>query len=119
MAFRSDVIVDWSQSPRIITILAPSTEIIIQDLVDTLRELEQQPANLIYSSIISAAGKETLGGGVSVGITATLLNAHLAFEARLTPDVDGTVTTGGVTTFSDTGADFVTAAVQRGSVIIN
>ena len=119
MAFRSDVIVDWSVSPRIVTVQAPSTEITIQDLLDTLRELEQEMANIIFNSIISAAGKEALGGGVTVGITATLLDAQVAFEARLTPDVDSTVTTAGTTTHTDSAADFVTAGVQRGSVVIN
>ena len=40
MAIRNDVTVDWSVYPRIITVLAPSTEITMQDMLDTLRELE-------------------------------------------------------------------------------
>jgi hypothetical protein len=39
-----------------------------------------------YEYLISAAGKEPLGGGVSVGITTTLNNAYVAFEARPGPD---------------------------------
>jgi hypothetical protein len=85
MAVRTDVIIDWTLSPRVITVLSPSTEIIIQDLLDTCREAEDDLPNLIYKQIISAAGKENLGGGVKVGITATLLNAILAFEARPGP----------------------------------
>jgi len=35
-----------------------------------------------YPRLISAAGKEDLGGGVAVGITVTLQNAKVAFESR-------------------------------------
>lgn len=85
MAVRTDVTVDWGQSPRLITVASPATEITIQDLVDTLRDLEDNLANIQYDQIISAAGKEDLGGGVQVGITATLLDALLQFEARSGP----------------------------------
>lgn len=86
MAVRDDIRVNWALSPRIITILAPSTEITIQDLHDTLTDMEDEPANLGFDQIISTSGKEPLGGGVFVGLTATLLNAKIAFEARLGPD---------------------------------
>jgi len=42
--------------------------------------------HLGYPRLIDAAGKEPLGGGVSVGITATLQNAVVAFEGRPGPD---------------------------------
>lgn len=80
MTVRTDVDIDWNISPRIITIESPSTEISLQDLVDTCRYLEALTENITYDSIISASGKEDLGGGLEVGITATLLNALLAFE---------------------------------------
>lgn len=83
MTVRSDLQFDWISSPRIITVLAPSTEITIQDLVDTCRVNED--LNLQYPKIINANGKDSLGGGVFVGITATLQNAVLAFEARPGP----------------------------------
>ena len=122
MAQRSDITVRWDLSPRLITIAAPSTEITIQDLHDTLRELEAQQQNLIYPSIIETAGKESLGGGVSVGLTATLQNACISFEARLTSITDGYATaftpTGG-TIFTDSNAMFITDGVERGGVIIN
>jgi len=85
MTARNDVSVNWSSSPRIITVLAPSTEITIQDLVDTCRINEEQLFNLQYPKLIDANGKDALGGGVFVGITATLQNALLAFEARSGP----------------------------------
>jgi len=86
MVVRSDLTFNWASSPRLITVQSPSTEITIQDLVDTCRNEEQKLQNLGYDRLIDAAGKEPLGGGVLVGITATLLNAQLAFEARPGPD---------------------------------
>lgn len=85
MVVRVDINFNWNSSPRIITIAAPSTEINIQDLLDTCREAEDDLQNLIYEQLIRAAGKENLGDGVKVGITATLLNAVVAFEARPGP----------------------------------
>lgn len=85
MAFRSDVSVNWETSPRIITVLAPSTTISIQDLVDTCRINESYIGNLTFDYLISANGKDNLGSGILVGITATLKNAVLAFEARSGP----------------------------------
>jgi uncharacterized protein YjbI with pentapeptide repeats len=86
MAIRTDIIVDWWASPRIITVLAPSAEITMQDLVDTCRYLEDDLNSLDDEHLVDAAGKEDLGGGVKVGITVTLQNAKLAFEARGGPD---------------------------------
>ncbi len=85
MTVRTDITINWFTSPRVITVLSPSADITIQDLLDTCRELEDDPANMVYSSLASAAGKENLGGGTLVGITMTLLNAVLAFEARPGP----------------------------------
>lgn len=94
MARRYDVEVDWSVSPRIITVLSPSTAISIQDLHDTLVELEARWDGIDEPRIVTTAGKEFLAVGVSVGLTCTLLNAKLAFEARPGPsfvqvNVDG------------------------------
>lgn len=95
MAFRSDVTVDWEASPRIITVASPSTEITIQDLHDTCVDLESRLENLDDDVLISSAGKEDLGGGVSVGVTATLLNALLAFQARSGPTYEQCRVNGG------------------------
>ncbi len=83
MTIRSDLSINWVTSPRIITVAAPSTEVTMQDLVDTVRDLEDELNDgLQYEYILDAAGKENLGGGVAVGVTVTLRNARLAFEAR-------------------------------------
>ncbi len=83
MAVRNDISIDWSLSPRIITVEAPSIEITMQDLYDTLRTEEVVQVDEPY--VIAGAGKEPLGGGVVVGLTLTLNNALLAFEARTGP----------------------------------
>lgn len=82
MAIRNDLTVTWSASPRIITVDAPSTSITIQDLYDSCKFLEATQGGMDDPVLIDAAGKESLGGGVFVGLTATLQNALLAFEAR-------------------------------------
>lgn len=55
----------------------------MQDLYDTLRDAEEKQMD--EPSIVSGGGKEQLGGGVLVGLTITLQNALLAFEARSGP----------------------------------
>jgi len=82
MSIRTDVSVDWEASPRVITVASPSVEITIQDLVDTCRDLESTINELEFNHLLDAAGKEPLGGSVFVGVTVTLQNAVLAFEAR-------------------------------------
>ena len=95
MAVRNDLVVDWDASPRVITVQSPSTEIIIQDLHDSCRSLESQPSAMDNPSLIDTAGKEQLGGGVSVGLTATLQNALIAFEARGGPTYEQCIVSGG------------------------
>lgn len=86
MTVRYDVTVDWAASPRIITVADTSASITIQDLVDTVRYLEEILADLSFDHLLSAGGKESLGDAAYVGITVTLQNAKLAFAARPAPD---------------------------------
>ena len=126
MTTRTDVLVDYNPSPRIAEVEAPSTEMTMQDLVDTLRISEEGfHEGLAFAKLVNASGKEDLGGGTSVGITVSLQNTKLSFEARTTPAQTGTVTTGsaapvsGTISFEDTSATFVTNGVGRGSLVIN
>jgi hypothetical protein len=66
-------------SPRIITVLAPDTAITMQELVNQVRDWEDEQTDMEYDHLIDASGKQPLGGGVLVGITVTLRNAQLAF----------------------------------------
>lgn len=109
-------------SPRIVVVPAPDTEITAQELVDELRDWEDDPDNAEFLQIISAAGKEPLGSGTQVGITATLQNAQVYFEARSTPLTVGE----SVTTLDSAGetciasaATFSSDGVARGDLIYN
>lgn len=95
MAVRYDISVDFSASPRIVTVAAPSTEITMQDLYDTLRDIEATEVGILYPALLNAAGKQVLGGGALVGMTLTLRNALLAFEARTGPSWVLCAVTGG------------------------
>ena len=95
MTIRTDLLFDWISSPRVITVLDPSTSITIQDLVDTVRYNEDQIFNMQYPKLINASGKDDLGAGVFVGLTATLLNAVLSFEDRAGPSFIQCIINGG------------------------
>ncbi len=82
MTIQNYLTVNWDVSPRIITVVSGITEITIQDLHDTCRSIEARQESMDNDYLINTAGKEPLGGGVYVGLTATLNNAILAFEAR-------------------------------------
>ena len=132
MATRDDVVVDFEPSPRIAIVDAPSVEFVVQDIVDTLRKREDTFRGQSEAKLLDASGKDDLGGGVSVGITAALQDTQIAFEGRTTPAETGTVTTAsstpvgnspprkdGLIELIDSNADFVTANIQRGSLVIN
>ena len=108
-------------SPRLIVVPAPDTQITIQDLHDECRAWEDSSEHGGFDPLIQSAGKENLGGGVTVGVTSTLQNAKLAFEARTTPTEEGTVTTGDANgiTLTDSAATFQTNNVALGASVIN
>jgi hypothetical protein len=118
---RNEFDIRFDLSPRIAILKSPANNITVQDLHDTLRDIEQEPQNLIYPSLISSAGKEDLGGGVSVGITTTLQDAKLAFQANKVWDKIGTVTTPDTTgaTLIDSGATFISDGIQVGAWVVN
>jgi len=118
----ANILVHNYLSPRIIEVLAPAIEITVQETVNLCKEWEQQVINLDDDPLISASGKEDLGGGVAVGISATLLNAKIAFSGRTAPvsaglscdtsDPEGRV-------FFDASADFISDGVYKGCTIFN
>jgi hypothetical protein len=98
VAVRTDVSVDFTVSPRIITIATPSTTITIQDLWDTLRTIEAEVCNLNYPALIfntKSGGKQTLSAVKVVGITLTLNDAKLKFADRGGPSHINTSITDG------------------------
>src|SRR4030043_2124318 len=69
---------------QIIEVPIPDTTLDLQYLVNQTRDTEDElhPA-LVYTKIIDAYGKQSLGGGTCVGITVMLLeNWKVRFEAR-------------------------------------
>ena len=58
---------------NIIEITEPQTEVVIQDLINSIREAEASEEGIHYGQIATASGKEVLGEGVAVGITVKLL----------------------------------------------
>jgi hypothetical protein len=125
MASRNDVDVEFNSSPRVAEVASPSTEIIMQDLVDTMRDAEYSWTGMTAKKLINASGKEDLGGGVKVGITVALQDLKLAFEGRTVPAQVGTVSTNpgsaiqGRDAFTDSSATFITNGVARGSLVVN
>lgn len=121
MPSRSDVYVIESVTPRLVVVESPSTEITVQDLLDTLRDWEDEPINMDADQIVKAAGKDDLGGGVKVGITITLLNAQLMFESRTTEIDNGTCSTADSNgeNLIDSSATFVTDGVYAGCTVWN
>ncbi len=110
MALRTDVTVDWSLSPRVITVASPSLTITIQDLDDTLRNLESKiHTGMQFGKLCDASGKNDLGGGTQTGITLTLQNAQLAFAARGGPTFVQCTITGGTLVAVDANQAFITA----------
>lgn len=108
-------------SPRIIEIPAPATEVSVQDLLDSIRNWEDSEFGQYFPKLIDAAGKEDLGGGVSVGITAELQNARVAFQQRPVWDSDGTATTANAAgqVLVDSAATFITDGIISGDTILN
>lgn len=106
MAQIDGLTVDFTASPRIGTVPVPITDVSVQDIHDTLTNIEDDPPNgMQYDRLIRSAGKESLGGGVAVGITSTFLNFKLAFAARAGPAFIQCRVSGGNVTALDANGD--------------
>ena len=75
---------DWIA--RVITVMDPDVGVTVQDLINQIRDAEDELVNMDDPIIAKATGKDTLGVGVTTAITLELLNNwQLAFEARPGP----------------------------------
>lgn len=109
MAFRDDITVYWHLDPRIIEVAAPSTDLVIQDLYDTCKTLEQRPQNLVHPKLCDAFGKIDLGGGKFTVVTLVLLDALVKFEDRAGPSTtECNVRDGNLVSYDTVGEVFVT-----------
>lgn len=67
---------------QLIIIESPDAEVTIQELINAIRQWEDDLSSMDIDKIADASGKEDLGGGVSVGLTLKLLDWKVQFEAR-------------------------------------
>lgn len=121
MATREDVTIIPFVSPRVALVETPSTEIIAQDLHDTLAAWQDSEEGHSYDILIDSSGKDDLGGGILVGITATLKNTIVGFEQVTNVISSGTCTSTSAdgTVLEDTGATFIADGVAPGFVVLN
>jgi len=71
---------------KLVVVEAPDTDITIQELVDAIRDWQDELANMETDNVCNAYGKQDLGAGLKVGITLELINDwRIAFEDRAGP----------------------------------
>ena len=81
---------------RVIQVDSPQVEVTIQDLINQIRDYEDEIDFMSEPQIANATGKQALGGGVFVGITLELINDwRVQFEARPGPDTISVSVAGG------------------------
>ena len=108
-------VLDYDKVNKIIEVSTSyGTEITIQNLLNDIRDFEDELSSMDIPFLASAAGKEALGGGVAVGLTLTLLDGwKLAFEARLGPAyTQCSVSGGNLVTINETNPIHPTAFTQ-------
>jgi len=72
---------------KVIQVDAPQVEVTIQDLINQIRDYEDELENMDIEKIADAYGKQPLGTNEFIGITLVLVNDwRIAFEARPGPD---------------------------------
>lgn len=121
MAVIAGTTIERHLSPRVVTIPSTDNSITVEDLQDTLQDLEDDELSMVWPKLRITTGDQDLGGGVSVGLTMQLQDTQIAFAPRTTSDESGTVTTANAagTTLIDSTALFVTNGVTVGATIIN
>lgn len=121
MAIIPGVTVEWTLSPRIIRIPTSETSVTVEDLQDTLLDLEWDEIGMAFNHLREFSGGEDLGGGTSVGFTMELQNAILGWNTNVVELETGTVTTPDTTgrTLTDSTATFSTNGVVPGDMVHN
>jgi hypothetical protein len=121
MAVIDDLEVFPELDPRLVLLGPASNSVTVQDIHDTLCAWQDSTDGHPFDVLVESAGKEALGGGVTVGITTTLQNARIGFAAHKEWKSAGTATgadPSGVI-LVDSGATFVADGVEPGTWIIN
>lgn len=124
MVTRYDIEQDYNASPRVTTVQAPSTQMLAQDLVDTLRIEEETFRAVSEPHLLDAEGKADLGGGLFTGIVAAQQNNQVRFDRRDSPISTGSATSA-TTVFNkfisliDNTATFISDGITRGAFVVN
>lgn len=88
--------ITFDRNEKVILITAPQTSVLIQDLIDAIRDYEDNQENMDMSVIANATGKQDLGNNKYVAITLELLDDwRIQFEDRSGPDYIMCQITGG------------------------
>jgi len=120
MAIRTDIQINWALSPRQITVDAPSIELTMQDLLDTLRYEESRDTNIDNPSIVEGSGKVILDtDGNAVGLTVQLIDATVGFETRPGPNWIECALSGGNLSGLESDGVTVTVVVTHNNPYIN
>jgi len=112
---------NYDKIKRIIEIPLPETEVTIQDLINDIRDFEDEVIGIDIYKIADASGKEALGGGVEVGITLKLIDWKLKFADRPGPNWVNCNVRGGnlvaVEIDSTTGAETYVIPIEPSSFV--
>lgn len=121
MTIINNVDVKWRLDPRLILVPVVASPVSIEDFQDTLLDLEDDDEGMLWPHLRNTSGGEGLGSGVTVGWTLELQNAKTMFNQNVNVLETGTVTTPDTngTLLVDSTADFVSAGIEAGDIIIN
>jgi len=97
----------FDENLKVITVEKPQTTLTIQTLYNEIRLFEEKMPFLFVAQLANGSGKQSLGGGITVGITLELINDwRLSFQAR-----DGTEEGGGVILCTVSGGNLVATSI--------
>lgn len=81
---------------KLIIVDSPASAISCQEIYDEAVDYQDEPINMDLDPLVSATGKDDLGGGEATGITLVMINGwRLQFEDRPGPDTISCVVSGG------------------------
>lgn len=66
--------IEFDHALHLINITGAQSDLTCQDLINAIRTEEASATGIYYPQIATASGKESLGSGVSVGITVNLVD---------------------------------------------
>jgi len=95
----------FNRASKIIEIPIADNEVYIQTLVNEIRDYEDELSVIDLKQMLNAYGKQPLGGGVTVGITAELLDGwKIKFADRPGPDyIQCSVSGGNLIAYDENG----------------